>query len=159
MKTVTLTIEFSVNETKHSIDFETGNDLQEAINEYLEENEIEQEYDIDTEGYEVTDWGDVSDYSNLQDIDTLNEIADSNLTHDWEIISAGIDADIDIDNIEEAYHGSYRSDEDFARETADSLGYINKDVSWPYNCIDWEQAAKELMYDYSEANGHYFRRF
>ncbi len=63
----------------------------------------------------------------------------------------------DLKDFEEAYCGEYSSDEDFARETADSIGAINNDAVWPNNCIDWEQAARELMHDYFEENGYYFR--
>lgn len=58
---------------------------------------------------------------------------------------------------EEAYQGEYNSDEDFARYMADELGLTNKELSWPYTCIDWEWAGRELMMDYFEANGFYFR--
>lgn len=63
----------------------------------------------------------------------------------------------EADEAEEAYQGKYRSDEDFAEEIADSLGLIDQDAKWPHDCIDWEKAAKELMYDYSEDSGYYFR--
>jgi hypothetical protein len=39
--------------------------------------------------------------------------------------------------------------EDYARELADDIGAINRNAQWPLNCIDWEQAAKELAMDYS----------
>ena len=39
--------------------------------------------------------------------------------------------------------------EDFARQEAEDLGYIKNDTSWPYTCIDWEQAADELQQDYT----------
>ena len=58
---------------------------------------------------------------------------------------------------EEAYQGEYSNDEDFAQNMADELGLVQKEVAWPYTCIDWEQAARELMQDYSEDNGYYFR--
>ena len=58
-----------------------------------------------------------------------------------------------LDDFEEAYQGQYDSDEDFAQE----LGEIDKSAHWPNNCIDWEYAAKELMYDYSAEDGYYFR--
>lgn len=61
------------------------------------------------------------------------------------------------EDVAEAYMGKYRRDEDFAEEMAVELGYIRNDVNWPYNCIDWEQAAHELMYDYFESSGYYFR--
>ena len=38
---------------------------------------------------------------------------------------------------------------DYAEELADDIGAIPKDAQWPMNCIDWEQAARELRYDYS----------
>jgi len=63
----------------------------------------------------------------------------------------------DLSSMEEAYQGEYRSDEDFAREMAEQCGYMEKDVAWPFTCIDWEHAARELMYDYFEIDGHYFR--
>ena len=61
------------------------------------------------------------------------------------------------DNVEEAYQGQYTSDEEFAQQLAEDLGSIDKNVSWPYTCIDWEWASRELMMDYFESNGYYFR--
>jgi len=62
-----------------------------------------------------------------------------------------------LGNMEDSYHGEYRSDEDFAREEADDEGLVDKDLSWPMYCIDWAYAARELMQDYFEIDGHYFR--
>lgn len=61
-----------------------------------------------------------------------------------------------LDDFTEAYVGEYRSDEDFAQSLAEELGEMPKDNRWPHYCIDWEYAARELMHDYSEENGHYF---
>jgi antirestriction protein len=61
------------------------------------------------------------------------------------------------EDAEEAYQGEYNSDEDFAQEMAEQLGEIDKDAKWPHSCIDWEFAAKELMYDYMTDNNYYFR--
>jgi antirestriction protein len=59
---------------------------------------------------------------------------------------------------EESYQGSFSSDEDFARDMAENTCDVNfRNLSWPMYCIDWEYAAKELMMDYSEAEGYYFR--
>lgn len=63
----------------------------------------------------------------------------------------------DLSNFNEAYQGKYLSDEEFAREMAESLGDIDENARWPHNCIDWERAACELMQDYFEAGGYYFR--
>jgi antirestriction protein len=61
------------------------------------------------------------------------------------------------DECQDAYSGKYDSDEDFAQDMAEQCGMLQDRVSWPYTCIDWEWAARELMYDYIEENGHYFR--
>lgn len=58
---------------------------------------------------------------------------------------------------EDAYQGEYNSDKAFAENFADGIGAYDSSMEWPYNCIDWEYAARELMYDYSEAWNHYFR--
>jgi len=39
--------------------------------------------------------------------------------------------------------------ERYAMELADECGMMNKSDSWPYTCIDWERAARELQYDYT----------
>ena len=38
---------------------------------------------------------------------------------------------------------------DYARDYAEDVGAINRDASWPNNCIDWDRAARELQVDYS----------
>lgn len=39
--------------------------------------------------------------------------------------------------------------EDYARQLAEDIDAIKDDVGWPYSCIDWERAARELRQDYS----------
>lgn len=78
---------------------------------------------------------------------------------DPEIVAAGVYLGIDLDNIEEAYQGQYKDDEDFSQELAEEIGAIDKDASWPNDCIDWERAAREIMMDYCEHEGYYFRNF
>lgn len=39
--------------------------------------------------------------------------------------------------------------EDYARQLAEDTGAIRSDATWPSNCIDWEQAARELQQDYT----------
>lgn len=79
-------------------------------------------------------------------------------THlDQEVVDAGIACGIDLDKIEDAYEGKYDSDEDFAQALAEETSAIQEDAQWPHTCIDWEWAARELMYDYCSSGGHYFR--
>jgi len=42
--------------------------------------------------------------------------------------------------------GSYFKD--YAMELAEDIGALPKDATWPNTCIDWDQAARELKYDY-----------
>lgn len=81
---------------------------------------------------------------------------------DWDKIHAyykniGGDLQDAFDKWEEAYQGEFDDDEAFAYDLAEQLGAIDKKASWPNTCIDWEQAAKEIMYDYFESDGFYFR--
>ena len=54
---------------------------------------------------------------------------------------------------------SDKDDARFAEYSATESGAMeNPDVQgWPFTRIDWEWAAKDLMMDYSEQGGHYFR--
>lgn len=38
--------------------------------------------------------------------------------------------------------------QEYAQELAEDIGAINKQATWPNNCIDWERAADELKQDY-----------
>lgn len=75
---------------------------------------------------------------------------------DESVFLAGLAVGIGLDDIEESYRGAYPDDKKFAQDFAERNDLINKDSAWPYTCIDWEFAAKELMYDYVESNGYYF---
>lgn len=164
-----------VNEEEHTIntevnfdfsDVQTFSDLQTLAQDALLEvwtDEHATPIDIDTIEIEITDFDDVpSDYATEGILGEDSKIWDfaaatQECDQEPEVIAAALNLGITASDIDEAYQGSYKDDEDFARETADQLGAIDKNASWPMNCIDWEYAAKELMYDYSEENGHYFR--
>lgn len=51
--------------------------------------------------------------------------------------------------------------QDYAQELAEDIGAINSEAGWPTGCIDWEQAADELLIDYSsvefEGITYYYR--
>lgn len=38
---------------------------------------------------------------------------------------------------------------DYAQELAEELDLVKEGVNWPYTCIDWDRAARELQMDYS----------
>lgn len=87
--------------------------------------------------------------------DYLDAINNSHL--DEAVFKAAADLDIDYNMVEELYEGEYSSDEDFAQCFAENIGSLDENASWPNNCIDWERAARDLMFDYGESDGHYFR--
>ena len=62
----------------------------------------------------------------------------------------------EANNVEEAYQGQYNSDEDFVQQLLEDTGWIPKDFP-AYIHIDWEWTAREIMMDYFESNGYYFR--
>ena len=67
------------------------------------------------------------------------------------------DVDAFFEALEESYSGEFSSDEDFAQDMAEQCGLLEEKPAWPYTCIDWHFAAQELMHDYYEQDGHYFR--
>lgn len=44
--------------------------------------------------------------------------------------------------------------EEYAQEFAEDIceGYRKQSQNWPFTCIDWEKAARELQYDYTSAD-------
>ena len=73
--------------------------------------------------------------------------------------NCGYDSDVSdlISKCDESYAGEFNSDSDFAEDMAEQVGAIDKTATWPQTCIDWDHAARELMYDYFESDGYYFR--
>ena len=107
---------------------------------------------------EVIDWDETP--TQVRELtDEFFEFCDefSRSSYEAEVFQAALDAGVQITDIDEAYAGSFSSDEDFARDAHDQTKSGDEPTGWPYSCIDWEAAAKELMYDYCSANGHYFR--
>lgn len=73
-----------------------------------------------------------------------------------DIVLAGLNADVELENIAEAYNGKWDSDEEFTRDLVESCGDIPKDLPI-YIHIDWEATASDIMMDYTEENRYYFR--
>jgi hypothetical protein len=46
--------------------------------------------------------------------------------------------------------------QEYAQNLAEECGLVDTSTSWPMNCIDWEQAARELQMDYSHILIHGF---
>lgn len=92
--------------------------------------------------------------------ETLFELVNSLDEREAEIYAAyRKNFDGDWNACQDAYVGEFDSDADFAENMADEMGYLSGKIAWPFTCIDWEWAAKELMYDYFSEDGHYFRNY
>jgi hypothetical protein len=173
MNQVTVSIHCKNNDQWYDIDSSTDIDeLIEQIQDELQEGEEDRVEDI---ALTFDEWKMSTDL--LIGLQSSSEIPEDlpeaiealeNADYDLEVYEAYEDnrgtspsdlSDIEmlIRDTDEAYQGEYDSDEKFAQEMADQLGAVDKNASWPMTCIDWEQAASELMYDYFESNGHYFR--
>jgi antirestriction protein len=62
----------------------------------------------------------------------------------------------EADALIEEYCGHYDSDEAFTQQLLEDTDGLPKDLP-AYIHIDWEWTAKEIMMDYREHDGHYFR--
>lgn len=57
---------------------------------------------------------------------------------------------------EEAYQGKWIDDKEFTQNLIEDTGELPKNMPF-YIHIDWEATARDIMMDYSEESGHYFR--
>jgi len=92
----------------------------EEIEDLLEDGEL-----LDTEREEL-----------VEELRVLKKLAEEGK-------SASPDWEYGVPLIRDSYFKEY------AQDYAEDIGAINSDASWPYTCIDWEQAARELRMDYT----------
>jgi antirestriction protein len=145
-------------------DYSDAEELMAAMAEIHEDEQDPEFMTQDSEGH-LTDLIDESmsleDWENIYEI--IEAIENSYLdisAIEGYILNFGYDRNANIiSEAESAYQGEFESDGDFAREMAESTGAIDSEVNWPHTCIDWEWAAREIMFDYFEANGHYFSSY
>jgi|TARA_R100000789_G_C3017689_1_gene152785 hypothetical protein len=71
-------------------------------------------------------------------------------------IKSGLTAGITPDYFEESYNGEWDNDEEFTQELLESVGDIPSEMPW-YVCIDWKSTAINIMQDYVEEDGYYWR--
>jgi antirestriction protein len=62
-----------------------------------------------------------------------------------------------LSDVEEAYAGEHNSDEDFAVDLLEQCGDLDSMSEPLRSYFDYEKYARDLMMDYFESNGHYFR--
>jgi len=62
---------------------------------------------------------------------------------------------MDVEHLQDAYHGSWRNGAEFAEQLVGDCGYINGELPYWIE-IDWEKTWDNLSYDYSEHAGYIF---
>ena len=62
---------------------------------------------------------------------------------------------MDVEHLNDAYMGHYRSGAEFAESFVGDMGYIQTDLPY-WIAIDWEETWENLSYDYTESNGYIF---
>ena len=150
---------------KETLDFDlmtynSFEELKEAIREELDNLEAPFEgadTGADAWEYYVETWGDV--HHNYQSLDKdlydyVNAI--DSTRYDKDVVDAAIDCGVSIENIDNAYYGGFNSDEDFVKNLLTYIGTIPDNLP-SYVHIDWEATARDVMQDYIESSGHYFR--
>jgi len=104
---------------------------------------------------EITDHDDIIDSRDVMDrIDWLEQEQDAlTLNDDEEDELEALQAlALEGDNLSDWLDGvtlirdSYFKE--YAQDYADDCGYLAGTQSWPYDCIDWDRAARELQTDF-----------
>lgn len=137
--------------------FDSVDSLDEYLTAHFEEAGIEDPEIMitDFEGFPKRFYSESYDTNLIGELFEYFELLEN--CHEPEAMAAFIEAGYDHKDFDEAYAGQFNSDEEFAQDMAEQLGAIDPRAGWPNNCIDWEWAARELMYDYFEVRGYYFR--
>jgi antirestriction protein len=101
------------------------------------------------DGFSMTEWADFAEALETTHLDIeVVEAYCSNFCYP---------SDIEIDKIEEAYAGQFDSDEDFATDMLEQCGDLDSIPEGLRYYFDYSAYARDLMYDYFEVNGYYFR--
>lgn len=160
---ITVTTTINGNNVTETLTPTSEEEIKEALlKEYREtrdpNEETEQDYnedDVILFDFEVEDWGEAEDYGKLQDLEIIYQINENDISNDIDVINAAVCAGIDINDIDEAYNGCFKDDEEFVEDLLEQTGDVPKLPHYVY--IDWERTARDVMQDYTEENGHYFR--
>jgi len=83
----------------------------------------------------------------------LEEFKRDNPYIDAEVIEAAMELQIPLDKIEDAYRGSWHSDEAMAEDHVDECWEVPEHLR---NYLDMERIARDLMMDMYDFNTHYF---
>lgn len=149
------------------IDLSNYSNLSEFYKEIRELHKDEDDPEFMFQDYEasglITSLGLISESHLSKDIfEVMETIEDS--TYDEEVIEAYLDCigyndeEIDevIEKVEETYNGEFESDIDFTQNLLEDCGDIPENLP-SYIHIDWVSTTRDIMFDYSTSNNHFFR--
>lgn len=88
------------------------------------------------------------------DRDTVEKVLEE---YSEEVLEAALECSVQVEDIQEAYQGEHRSDADFVQQLCEDIDDGRLKALPNYIYIDWERTARDVMMDYCEHNGHYFR--
>lgn len=142
-------------------EYETTVDL---LDEDIRDEDTLKQYVFDEAEFEDALGDDIDEFDiNVEDpaecelqeaFDYVQWAFDSSQRDAEEILKAAAYLDIKADDIDECYQGYYRSNADFTQEFAEQMGTEIPD----WVVVDWEATwDSSLRFDFSEADGHYFR--
>ncbi len=77
---------------------------------------------------------------------------------DAEVFHAGIACGLSTDQVEDAYEGSFSSDEGMAEEHIKSTGMLQDVPDYVRTYFDVESFARDMMFEMYSDNGHYFHQ-
>ena len=78
---------------------------------------------------------------------------------DSEAFEAGMALGLQIDNISDAYVGHFDSNTDFAYDYVENTGMFDGVPESICMYFDYESFGRDLAFDFSEFNGHYFHNY
>lgn len=133
----------------------TSDDIKDAFLDMAENNSIEDYESIDKNDIQI-DYSDLPKWLSPGNLEDFIENYPNSHYVDMDIWEAAHDCGIEFSDVDDAYAGEFNSDEEFAQDLCEQLGDIPRDFP-SYIHIDWESTARDLLYDYCESNGHYFR--
>ena len=133
----------------------TSDDIKDTFLEFAENNSIEDYESIDRNDIQI-DYSDLPGFLSPGNLEDFFDYYPNSHYVDMDIWEAAYNCDVEFRNIDESYSGRFASDAEFAQDLCEQLGDIPRDFP-SYIHIDWESTARDLLYDYCESNGHYFR--
>ncbi len=125
----------------------TMDQLKQQMNEVIAGSPMADAEELQFQDYDGFNAGEYPDY------DRIVEIGEALLSYPEAVVNAYLsnDESADLSNIDDCYYGEYKTEEEFAMDLAEQTGF-KEPGTWPYNCIDWDRATKDIMYDFWSAD-------